>query len=136
MGWLYTRQSEKSLSEQKSDHAWNATRYGANVRAEILAQEWHAKTWFAVMRVTCLEGHEKAGNVETWLNIDLIDTAGGQFGYKSGSESMGMYQENKPSRAFAAEIYRHIPSAQGYGIEWRARNGVKHDDMAQGAMAL
>lgn len=125
MGWTYTDCT--NLEAEKADHVASATRYSGGITAELIAHEWHNKTWFALIR---LSGGHYAEPL-TWLRIDLIDTTQGQFGYKDGAEEMGMHNENRPSREFAALIYKHIPTPQGYGLKWRERNGVKFKDTAQ-----
>jgi len=133
MGWTYTRmQDHKSLSQIKQDHEWDATRYGSGIKAELLASEWKAKAWFAIIRLSYPADHDRhPGQVKTWLRIDLIDTSAGQFGYKDGAEEMGMYQEGRPSPEFKKKIYDLIPNAESYAKEWRDRNGVKYRNSHQ-----
>lgn len=128
MGWTYTslRDNRKSLEDAKREHVYDATRYSDNIKAEMLAYEWRPKTFFAIIKLNFLEGHAKADQSKTFLRIDLIDTAGGEFGYKDGAEEMGMYQDDKPSRIMAQKIYEFIPVAEGYAPEWRERNGIKY----------
>lgn len=131
MGWTYTR-DPIDLNKARQQHEWESTRYGSDIKAELIANEWHAEAWFAIIKLTYPENHDRhPGKVITWLRIDLIDTAGGTFGYKDGSEDMGMFQAAKPSKEFAKLIYQHIPRAEGYAPAWRDRNGVKYDNKAQ-----
>ncbi len=131
MGWTYTR-DRVDLNKAQEQHVWETTRYGADIKAELLSHEWKPKSFFAIIRLTYPAKHDRyPGQVKTWLRIDLIDTTGGTFGYKDGAEEMGMYQEDKPSAEFKKLIYQYIPKAEGYGIEWRKRNGVKFDNANQ-----
>lgn len=130
MGWTYTR-DKVDLNKAKQEHVWEATRYGSEIKAELIAHEYRPRTFFAIIRLTYPANHDRyAGQVKTWLRIDLIDTSGGLFGYKDGAEEMGMYNDDKPSAAFKKLIYQHIPTPEGYGQEWRERNGVKYDKPA------
>lgn len=129
MGWTFTdlARNRITLEQAQADHVRQATRYSAPIDAKIVYHEWHNKTWFAIMR---MEGGRYT--VPTyWLRIDMIDTSGGQFGYKDGAEEMGMYQDNKPSEQLKKLIYKYIPVPTGYGLEWRQRNGVQFKDPAQ-----
>lgn len=131
MGWTYTR-DRVDLEKAKQQHVWECTRYGGDIKAELIAHEWKSKAFFAIIRLTYPADHARhPGETITWLRVDLIDTTGGTFGYKDGAEEMGMYQEGKPSREFAKLIYEHIPNAKGYAGEWRDRNGVKYDNKKQ-----
>ncbi len=131
MGWTYTR-DRIDLNKAQEQHVWEATRYGDDIKAELLAHEWKPKTFFAIIRLTFPADHARnPGKIITWLRIDLIDTTGGTFGYKDGAEEMGMYNDDKPSMEFRKLIYQYIPTAEGYAIEWRKRNGVKFDNAKQ-----
>lgn len=129
MGWSYKdlKCNGHTLEDAKNLHVWKATRYSDGIQAEMIAYEWHSQTFFALIRLS----GGRYSEPKTFLVVDLIDTANNQFGYKDGSEDMGMYCKNKPSRDFAALVYKHIPKASGYAIEFRERNGIKYDAEAQ-----
>jgi hypothetical protein len=121
MGWTYTDlgRNRLTLEQAKSMHVMEATRYGSNICARIVMHEWKPKTWYAVIRMEYLEGHEKAGQIVYFLRTDMIDITGGQFGYKDMTEDMGPYLDDKPSRAMAKAVYKYIPHAAGYAKDFR-----------------
>ena len=129
MGWT-TKELGRyggTLEQAKAEHVWKATRYSNGINAEMIAHEWHAKTFYAIIRLS----GGKYETPKTFLVVDLIEQSPASFGYKDGSEDMGMYCENKPSPAFAALIYKHIPVATGYAVEFRQRNGIKFKNAQQ-----
>ena len=128
MGWTIQELGRygNTLEQAKRQHVADATRYGDGIKAEMIAYEWKAKTFFAIIRLSS-DTNPKYIKPKTWLRVDLIEQSPSEFGYKDGSEEMGMYCENKPSREFAALIYKHIPIATGYAIEFRQRMGIKFD---------
>ena len=128
MGWTYTdiARFNISLDQAKFDHINQATRYGDNIKANIVIHEWKACTWFAVIRLEYLEGHEKAGQVCYFLRTDMIEASPSQFGYKDMTEEMGPYVQDKPSLNMIRAIFKYIPKAEGYAKEFRQRMGIPY----------
>jgi hypothetical protein len=125
MGWTITDLGRygKTLEQAKADHVAEATRYGEGVKAEMIAHEWHAETFYAIIRLS-------GGRYEkpvTFFRTDMIEQSPVSFGYKDQSEEMGPYCKNRPSRAFAALVYKHIPEVSGYAMDFRKRMGIKYD---------
>ena len=79
MGWTFTT-NRIDIHTARQQHEWDSVRYGDNIRAELIASEWKPHAFFAIIKVT------SPTRSETFLRVDLIDTAGGTFGYKDGSE--------------------------------------------------
>jgi hypothetical protein len=113
MGWTYTdlNRCRKTLAQAKADHEREAVNYGGNTKAEMIAREWHDKTFYAIIRLT-FATPDKAP--KTFLRIDLLDNTNGQFGYKDMTEDMGVYVDNAPSEKFAKLIYKYIPRFYNY----------------------
>ena len=127
MGWTIQELRYTTLEQAKVKHVDSSTRYSEGITAELIAYEWHPETFFAIIR---LSGGRYA-QPKTFLQVDLIEQSAKSFSYKDGCEEMGMYCKNKPSRSFAALVYKHIPEAPGYAAEFRQRNGIKYNDPAQ-----
>jgi hypothetical protein len=125
MGWSIENLGRygRTLEQAKADHVAHATQYGEGVKAEMIAHEWHSKTFYALIR---LSGGKYAEPV-TFLRVDLIEQSPVEFGYKDQCETMGPYCENRPSRAFAALVYKHIPEVSGYAEDFRKKAGIRYD---------
>lgn len=133
MGWTITEldRNRTTLHQARAAHVAECTDYGTG-HAELLAHEWHAETFYAIVRRTFPEGMHRAP--VTFLRVDMIEQSPASFGYKDMSESMGPYVANPPSAAMKAAIFKHIPTAEAYAVEFRNRMGIKYDNKAQGEM--
>lgn len=129
MGWTFTVRSKKTLAQHREDHVRDATDYGDRKIARIIAHEWHPRTWYAL--IGFYETPESQKPYRVFLRTDIIDMSGGEFGYKDMSEDMGPYLDDKPSKKFAAAVYRYKPHAEGYAVEFRERMGIKYDSQQQ-----
>ncbi len=58
MGWTYTR-DRVDLNKARQQHEWDSTRYGSDIKAELLASEWKPATWFAIIRLTYPATHDR-----------------------------------------------------------------------------
>lgn len=130
MGWTITDldRNRQSLQYAKEDHVRDATRYGNGIKAELIAHEWHPSTWYAIIRLTYPEGHERHGQPVTFLRTDMIEQSPARFGYKDMVESMGPNLDDKPSQKMKALIYEHIPFAEGYAVDFRKRMGIQYNE--------
>lgn len=124
MGWTTTdlHRNRKTLEQAKADYVRGLTQYSTGT-AELVAYEWHPTTFYAIIRRTFPEAMHRAP--VTFLVTSMIEQSPAFFGYKDMTEEMGPYIDSPPSRSFAALIYKHIPHASGFAVEWRRRNGVK-----------
>ncbi|OAM91623.1 hypothetical protein OH491_24290 [Termitidicoccus mucosus] len=138
MGWLYNRNiHRRSIDDLRKQHEQEAVEYTGGIKARLLASEWHSRTWYAIIRLEYPAGHERFGQDTTFLAVDLIDTANGQFGCKSLSEDMGPYVENPPSEKFKKYIFKHIPEAPGKDAEnFRTRHGIKFTRLSEKLLPL
>ena len=130
MGWTFTdlNRNRMTLDQAKDQHVRQATQYtGQTVR--IIMHEWHAKTWYAI--IGFYETPESQKPHKVFLRTDMIDTSGGQFGYKDMSEEMGPHLDDKPSRAMANAVFRYIPKAEGYAKDFRQWAGIAYMDEKQ-----
>lgn len=133
MGWTSTDlvRNRMTMMQTKKRHVQEASWINRDgVKAELIAHEWHRSTWFALIKMTFPPGVDARfpeGGTRTWLRVDLLDNSPGEFRYKDMSEEVGPYNDDPPSTQFAALIYQNIPTAEGYAIEWRKRNGVPFD---------
>lgn len=135
MGWTITDldRNRTSLQYAKEDHVRESTRYGNTIKAELIAHEWRPSTWYAIIKLTYLDGHERKGQSETFLRTDMIEATPARFGYKDMTEQMGPNVDDKPSEQMKALIYKHIPTAKGYATAFRDRMGIKYNATAQAA---
>lgn len=136
MGWTVTDlgRNRTNLVDAKARHVYQATQYCNGVKAEMLGHEWKQNTFFAIIRLVFPAERNKAP--ETFLRVDMIEQSAGSFGYKDMSEEMGPYVDDKPSREFAALVYKYIPVAKGYAKEFRDRMGIKYDAAEQMQFAI
>lgn len=125
MGYTYINlhRNRLTLQQAKENHVREATRYGQDTTARIIMHEWHPKTWYALI------GFYKAGSDKPHkiiLRTDIIDTTGGEFGYKDLCEEMGPYLDDKPSRAMAAAVFKYIPHAERHAKDFRDWAGIPY----------
>jgi hypothetical protein len=129
MGWTYTdlARNRLTLEQAKQNHVRDATNYGDRAVARIIMHEWHDKTWYAIIGLyTPTEDQQRQKPETIFLRTDIIDTAGGQFGYKDMTESVGPRLNNRPSRALAKAVFKYIPIAPGYAKEFRDWAGIPY----------
>lgn len=96
MGWTITdlHRNRLTLEQAKQKHLASVINYGTETKAELIAHEWHAATFYALIRL------ERPGLTPvTFLRVDMIEQSPASFGYKDMSESMGPYVDDKPSAA-------------------------------------
>lgn len=126
MGWTYLdlARNRMTLQQAKDNHVREATRYGEGTIARIIMHEWHACTWYAIIGFYACETASKPDKI--FLRTDMIDTAGGQFGYKDMTEQMGPHLDDKPSPAFAKAAFKYIPYATGYARDFRDWAGIPY----------
>ena len=131
MGWTQTdlHRNRTTLAQAKAAHVADAIRYATGT-TELVAHEWHAETFYAIIRRTFPA--EMKREPVTFLRVDMIEQSPASFGYKDMSESMGPYVANPPSASMKAAIFKHIPIAEGYAKDFRDRMGIKYDNQSQG----
>lgn len=127
MGWtiMDLGRNRTTLEQAKRKHVIDAVQYSTGT-TELLAQEWHQSTWYAIIRRTFPAEMKRAP--VTFLRVDMIEQSPSHFGYKDMSESMGPYVEDAPSFVMKAAIFKHIPVADAYAKEFRDRFGIKYAD--------
>lgn len=129
MGWTYLdlARNRMTLQQAKDNHVREATRYGEGTIARIIIHEWHARTWYAIIGLYREQADDKLQTPHTiFLRTDMIDTTGGQFGYKDMTEQMGPRLDDKPSPAFAKAAFKYIPYATGYARDFRDWAGIPY----------
>lgn len=146
MGWTYTdlARNRMTLEQVKQNHVREATRYGEATLARMIMHEWHPKTWYAIIglyppldpdpfapelfdQLAKTLGTAYMKPTKIFLRTDIIDIAGGQFGYKDMCEDMGPRLDDKPSRALAKAVFKYIPEpCCQYAREFRDWAGIPY----------
>jgi len=128
MGWTTTDliRCRMTLDQAKAEHVRQATRYSNGIDARIVMHEWHASTWYAIIRLEYPQDHERAGEIKYFLRTDMIEATPASFGYKDMIEDMGPHLDDKPSRFMAKTVFKYIPNAEGYAKDFRDWAGIPY----------
>lgn len=132
MGWTFTSKTKSELvkellrvwnSVKEEGDYWNPLPVGTRSVSRVLESRLVGNSLWYVRETTRTLPDGTAGETVIWIGVDLLESNGRGWGYKSMGEEMGPYDYSCP-----VEFLDLAPIPEGeYAVNWRnkvlARNG-------------